>query len=263
EKQGKSGYNPRQELTRLRFKETEQKFDLSSFQFKREDENLFKNNYQMLNLRQLVASKDSVNHLNDSINKTIFKTINPYYKIYYNTQNYRKGKIIDSLNFKKAGIFTGIDSSSKALVINYAKENIVNLKNSLSSTTEQSKDFVSTIRRYLIEYNKKFTLAVSCLVLFFIGAPLGAIIRKGGLGLPVVVSVIFFLIYHIISTVGEKSVKEGNLSPVLGMWLAIIILTPLGLFLTYKATIDSALFDVDLYKNLFKKLFRKKKVVNG
>lgn len=262
EKQGKSGYNPRQEFTRLRFKETEQKFDLSSFQFKREDENLFKNNYQMLNLKQLVASKDSVTRLNDSINKTVYKTINPYYKIYYSTQNYRKGKIIDSLNFKKDGIFTGIDSSSRALVINIAKENIDNLKNSLSTTTTQSKDFVSTIRRYLIEYNKKFTLAVSCLVLFFIGAPLGAIIRKGGLGLPVVVSVLFFLIYHIISTVGEKSVKEGNLSPFLGMWLAIIILTPLGLFLTYKATIDSALFDVDLYKNLFKKVFRKKKAVN-
>jgi lipopolysaccharide export system permease protein len=95
-------------------------------------------------------------------------------------------------------------------------------------------------------------------VLFFIGAPLGAIIRKGGLGLPVVVSVAFFLIYHIISTVGEKAAKEGNVSPFLGMWIAIIVLTPLGLFLTYKATIDSALFDVDVYKNLFKKIFKKK-----
>ena len=261
EKQGKSGYNPRQELTRLRFKETEQKFDLSSFQFKREDENLFKNNYQMLNLKQLVASKDSVNHLNDSIKKTVYKTIIPYYKIYYSTQHYKKGKIMDSLNLKKAGVFTGIDTTNRALVINNAKENINSIKNSLISTSDQSKDFVTIIRNYLVEYNKKFTLAVSCLVLFFIGAPLGAIIRKGGLGLPVVVSVFFFLIYHIISTVGEKSVKQGTMSPFLGMWLAIIILTPLGLFLTYKATIDSALFDVDLYKNLFKKIFKKKKLV--
>ena len=83
---------------------------------------------------------------------------------------------------------------------------------------------------------------------------------KGGLGLPVVVSVLFFLVYHIISTVGEKSVKEGNLSPVMGMWMAIFILTPLGLFLTYKATIDSALFDVDIYKNLFKKAFKNLKL---
>ena len=110
----------------------------------------------------------------------------------------------------------------------------------------------------MIEYNKKFTLAVSCLVLFFIGAPLGAIIRKGGLGLPVVVSVLFFLVYHIISTVGEKSAKEGNLSPEAGMWMAIFILTPLGLFLTYKATQDSVLFDFELYKSWFKRTFKLK-----
>ncbi|MBK0382116.1 LptF/LptG family permease [Pedobacter sp. SD-b] len=258
EKQGKSGYNPRQELIRLRFKETEQKFDLSSFQFKREDENLFKNNYQMLNLKQLVSFKDSVTRLDDSLNKTVFSSVSPYYKIYFSAQNYKKGKLMDSLNFKKDHIFAGIDIANVSLAISDAKDNIRNLTESLENKNQQSEDFLKTIRRYLIEYNKKFTLAVSCLVLFFIGAPLGAIIRKGGLGLPVVISIIFFLIYHIISTIGEKSVKEGNLSPVLGMWLAIFVLTPLGLFLTYKATIDSALFDVDLYKNLFKKVFRRK-----
>ncbi len=113
-----------------------------------------------------------------------------------------------------------------------------------------------------IEFQRKFTLAVSCLLLFFIGAPLGAIIRKGGLGLPVVIAVVFFLIYHIISTVAEKSAKEGSLDHVFGMWMAVIILTPLGVFLTYKATVDSAIFDIDYYKqilvNLFKKIFGKK-----
>jgi lipopolysaccharide export system permease protein len=141
-----------------------------------------------------------------------------------------------------------------------AKDNARVIFESIDRSATQSSDFVTVITRYMVEYNKKFTLAVSCLVLFFIGAPLGAIIRKGGLGLPVVVSVAFFLIYHVISTVGEKSAKEGNLSPFLGMWLAIIILTPLGLFLTYKATIDSALFDVDIYKNFFKKFFKKKQL---
>ena len=113
------------------------------------------------------------------------------------------------------------------------------------------------IRGFLIELNRKFTLAVSCLVLFFIGAPLGAIIRKGGLGLPVVMSVLFFLLYHIISTIGEKSVKEGTLTPFIGMWIAIFTLTPLGIFLTYKATVDSALFDLDFYKRWFKRLLAK------
>ncbi|RZL15097.1 MAG: LptF/LptG family permease, partial [Pedobacter sp.] len=109
-----------------------------------------------------------------------------------------------------------------------------------------------------VEYQRKFTLAASCLILFFIGAPLGAIIRKGGLGLPVVISVLFFLIYHIITTVAEKSVKEGSLDVTLGMWMAVFILAPVGAFLTYKATIDSAVFDIDYYKQLLLRPFKKK-----
>jgi lipopolysaccharide export system permease protein len=260
EKQGKTGYNPRQELIRLRFKETEQKLNLESFKFKREDENLFRNNYAMLNSKQLLESRDSVILLKDSVNKTIYSAITPYFKMYYATQNYRSKKPFKKLNFKKEGIYAGMDTSSIEMTLSRAKDNARVIFESIDRSATQSSDFVTVITRYMVEYNKKFTLAVSCLVLFFIGAPLGAIIRKGGLGLPVVVSVAFFLIYHVISTVGEKSAKEGNLSPFLGMWLAIIILTPLGLFLTYKATIDSALFDVDIYKNFFKKFFKKKQL---
>lgn len=260
EKQGKTGYNPRQELIRLRFKETEQKLNLESFKFKREDENLFRNNYAMLNSKQLLESRDSVILLKDSVNKTIYSAITPYFKMYYATQNYRSKKPFKKLNFKKEGIYAGIDTSAIEMTLSGAKDNARVIFESIDRSATQSSDFVTVITRYMVEYNKKFTLAVSCLVLFFIGAPLGAIIRKGGLGLPVVVSVAFFLIYHVISTVGEKSAKEGNLSPFLGMWLAIIILTPLGLFLTYKATIDSALFDVDIYKNFFKKFFKKKQL---
>lgn len=260
ERQGQRTYNPRQEFTRLQFKETEQKFDLSSFHFKREDENLFKNNYMMLNLKQLAYSRDSVTHMKDSVENIVINAAKPYFKIYYQTAAYRKAKILPKIDFKKDGIFTGMKQDSRQVILSSAKENARIVQQAVSSLASQSDDFVKVIRRYLVEYNKKYTLAVSCLVLFFIGAPLGAIIRKGGLGLPVVVSVGFFLIYHIISTVGEKSVKEGSMSPVLGMWMAIFILTPVGLFLTYKASIDSALFDVDLYKNLLKKIFKKRKL---
>lgn len=263
ESQGKTGYNPRQQLTRLRFKETEQKFDLSSFQFKRENEDLFKGNYQMLNIKQLNLYKDSVTKLNDSLKNNIFKEIKPYHKIYYATQNYAQAASIKGLNFKNKGIFAGVDSTKKEMIVSTAVDNVRMLKESLQGSISTTKDNRTVIRRYIIEYNRKFTLAVSCLVLFFIGAPLGAIIRKGGLGLPVVVSVLFFLVYHIISTVGEKSVKVGNMDPILGMWSAILILTPVGIFLTYKATIDSALFDVDLYKNLYKKFFVKKSKPQG
>ena len=162
------------------------------------------------------------------------------------------------LNFNKNGVLSGIDSAIENQVIENAIQAVENLKLNVDDRALTSKDYVKTITRYIIEYNRKFTLSVSCLVLFFIGAPLGAIIRKGGLGLPVVVSVVFFLIYHIISTIGEKMARDGTISPLVGMWIAIFILTPVGLFLTYKATVDSALFDVDFYKNLIKKLFKKK-----
>lgn len=118
-------------------------------------------------------------------------------------------------------------------------------------------NYMSNIRRYVMEYQRKFTLSVACLLLFSIGAPLGAIIRKGGLGLPVVMAIIFFLIFHIISTVAEKSAREGNIDPILGMWTAIIVLTPLGIFLTYKAATDSALFDVDYYRLWIKSFLKK------
>jgi lipopolysaccharide export system permease protein len=87
-------------------------------------------------------------------------------------------------------------------------------------------------------------------------------IRKGGLGLPVVVSVIFFLIFYIITTIGEKYAKDGDLSPVIGSWVAIIVITPIGIFLSYKAATDSAIFDMELYKRFFTKLFKRENAVD-
>ena len=109
------------------------------------------------------------------------------------------------------------------------------------------------INLHLIEWHKKFTLSFACIVLFFIGAPLGAIIRKGGLGMPVVFSILIFIIYHIISISGMKLVKQGELPAIIGMWLATAILIPLGMFLTYKATTDSVLLDSSFYTSLTNK----------
>ena len=116
--------------------------------------------------------------------------------------------------------------------------------------------------KHEVEIQRKFTLSIACLLLFFIGAPLGAIIRKGGLGMPLVVSIVVFLLYYIISITGEKSVKEGALSPVFGMWLSSMILLPFGIWLTTKTTTDSPLMETDTWAKLadrFNKFFRIKK----
>ena len=114
------------------------------------------------------------------------------------------------------------------------------------------------IRYHQIYWHKKLTLSFACFILFLIGAPLGAIIRKGGLGMPIVISVIFFLVFHMISIAGEKMAKEGAIEVEKGMWMASAILLPIGLFFTYKATSDSSFFRLDNYLYPIKKLLAKK-----
>lgn len=251
ESNGDKGFNPRQRLIRQRFKETEQKFDLSNLKFKRTNESEFKSAYQMMNLKQLKQTRKEIQHLLDSGLSTEFRTLSPYVK-YFSVPHKPK---LNQDNYKLANnLLTTFKPQERLSVTGGALGEVRSLKEVIESKIEMRKGATDNVRRTMVEYQRKFTLSAACLVLFLIGAPLGAIIRKGGLGLPVVVSVIFFLIYHIISTIGEKSAKDGHVPPAVGMWIAIVVLTPLGIFLTYKAATDSALFDIDIYKKFFVKL---------
>ena len=118
------------------------------------------------------------------------------------------------------------------------------------SLTEQAK----LVRRHDIEMQKKFTLSIACIIFFFIGAPLGAIIKKGGLGTPLVISIILFIIYYIIDNTGYKMARDGKILVWEGLWLSTAVLLPLGVFFTYKAVGDSAVFNIDAYRNFFNRL---------
>jgi lipopolysaccharide export system permease protein len=252
-----SSYNPRQQFTRMRFKETDQKFDISSFKMNRTDEQGFRNNTQMLNLKGLVKKEDSLSKELDSVNKFAAMTVSSYFKQNNYVKGYTKVKAAEkAINKPVLGL---LPANQKLSIIQSALDQANSIKQTTSGRMADYGDRVRNIIKVQIEYQKKFTLAASCLLLFFIGAPLGAIIRKGGLGLPVVMAIVFFLIYHIIATVAEKSAITGTLAPFFGPWLAIIILSPVGAFLTYKATVDSALFDVNNLKQLVVNLFKKKK----
>ncbi len=260
EKQGSGagGYNPRQILMRFRFKETEQKFDLSGFKLQRTDENLFKSNYAMLNLKQLAYYRDSIKYQIDSNSKSTFKAIKPYYNQYSENLDPKLKLAKKQILNDYKDVLQVLPNCNKIATIQAAKNQAHYIKEKLDNIESFDKDYTDKLRGFMVEFHRKFTLSLSCLLLFFIGAPLGAIIRKGGLGLPVVMSVLFFLVYHIISTIGEKASKDGSISTFLGMWIAIFTLTPLGAFLTYKATVDSAIFNFDYYKQWFKKLLPKR-----
>ena len=112
----------------------------------------------------------------------------------------------------------------------------------------------SDLRHHLIEWHRKFALSFACMVLFFIGAPLGSIIRKGGLGMPLVIAVVFFLIFHLLNMFGIKFAENDVTTPLLGMWLSTLILIPIGFFFTYKAMHDSQLFNQEFYFRAFRKM---------
>jgi lipopolysaccharide export system permease protein len=256
ETNGDKNVETRQRFTRFRFKETEQKFDLSFMNLKRTDENLFRSAVQMMDLKQLKYFGDSTQRQTDSARRINYKLITPYIK-YFNVPK-KAVSGISYVPFKKDRALDGLTVSQQVIAINNASNEVRSVQDLIKNRADMFKESVKSIRRFAIEYQKKFTLSAACIALFLIGAPLGAIIRKGGLGMPVVVSVIFFLVYYIISTIGEKSAKDGDLSPFIGMWISIVILTPIGIFLSYKAANDSALFDMEAYKRFLTKLIKRK-----
>ena len=257
ESPGEVAYNVRERLTRYRFQTTEQKFDISGLKLHHTDESEFRNALQMMNLKQLKDNAALTHRQIDSSIRVNYALLTAYLK-YFSVPVKRPphASIVSSngQEFSKAEVHAKL-----SYLANGASE-ARSIQDLLKNRAQRIKDLTQSEQRARLEYQKKFTLSAACIALFLIGAPLGAIIRKGGLGLPVVVSVIFFLFYYIISTIGEKYVKDGDLSPVIGAWIAIVIITPIGLFLSYKAATDSAIFDMELYKRFFTKLFKRRQV---
>ncbi len=151
-------------------------------------------------------------------------------------------------------VFRGKSSADKLNYLDKALNQLRRQKQDYEFKGLTLADDRKTIIRHGIEMHKKFTLSIACLVFFFIGAPLGAIIRKGGLGMPLVISVLLFIVYYIIDNTGNKMARDARIEVWEGMWMSTAILLPLGIFVTYKAVNDSAVFNKDAYLNFFRKL---------
>ena len=245
-------------LARSKFRENVIRQDLAQFELNRTDEELFKTNYKMLNLEQLEAAIDTLSKVRSERLEEFENGLMQSY-MHFNSLKEKKDKkkVIIEEPFDFDEFVAALPLSHKKQLMNTASNLGRNSKSRLESISKDLYERTKYINRHYIQWHKKLTLPFACIILFLIGAPLGAIIRKGGLGMPIVISVVFFLLFHILSTTGEKMAKEGSLSPIEGMWMASVILLPIGVFFTLKATSDSALFKADGYVDFIKRAFRK------
>lgn len=246
-------------------------FKLEGLDMERTDENIFKFHHDMLPNNQLTKSRDSLSHIHKKrrINYVHGLVRTKYFK--YERKNTgsndsifiekdsllklrRPEELVSILNIDS--LFKLTSKTDKNRILEAALENAKNTKKYIDSNKEDLYGRKKIIHKHDVAWHEKFSLSFACLIFFFIGAPLGAIIRKGGFGLPFLVSIIFFLIYYVVSLMGKKLVEEGVLPAWQGMWISSALTLPLGALFTYKATTDSAIFDVASYVALIKKPFK-------
>ena len=235
---------------------------LEGFDFNRQDENLYRNNYRMLNLKQLKMQEDSL--YNDYSLRILYFIRSMNYNPNLLSSITNETQTVDSLKTKLNFVpdtIVNIDSVFLLKPQTFRNEVIQDAINQARGNTQRINELQDRlylqkkeINKHTIERHKKFTLSLACLIFFFIGAPLGAIIRKGGLGMPVVVSILMFITYYMVSITGEKFAREDVWGMFNGMWFSSSIFLGLGIFLTYKAATDSAIMNVETYQLFFKKL---------
>ena len=232
--------------------------------FNRMDENNMRNQYVGKNITELKATIDSVENRVDSIGSTYATALleSRYFNLQRTKRVYRDSAWVDEIQtpieldkpIPLDTIFKGRNNSMSKSYLNQAINKIKRVKQDYEFRSYSMQDDRKTIRMHMIEMHRKFTLSFACIIFFFIGAPLGAIIRKGGLGTPLVISVFLFIVYYIIDNSGYKMARDAKIETWEGIWLSSAVLFPLGLFFTYKAVNDSAVFNLDAYKNFFARL---------
>ena len=264
--------NPERVQTRMHFKQYDKVFDLSALKMTSTNEELFKSNYQMMNVYQLVKAMDT-NRMNQKRDIDVSERyVTPYFALINGSPESKELKAkLDSLHDSKPiaykeSFLERVPDSLRLRVMDQTKSNLRNQSSMIGITANSLKFANDTLRKCAVALHTKFTLSFACILLFLIGAPLGAIIRKGGLGLPIIVAVSFFVFYHIMSITGEKLSITGALPPYVGMWMATGMLLPIAVFIIRAARNDSQLFSKDLYLRIlnyfrgFGKKFAKNKV---
>ena len=242
------------QLQKIDFKSQQLYIPLQNYAFEKSDSARFDDEVKSMNLKQLHHGQDSIGNLNAAAMASNIKGL-------MNTRSLRFHNQLDSaVVASRSSHFTmkegeGWDDFDKEInALSNAKNNAEEMQVTLSSYSRERFHYTFTLRRIDIEILKKFALSVACLIFFFIGAPLGALIRKGGLGTPAIISVLFFVAYWVIDISGTKLARDGAVGPFHGVFISSYILLPTGLFLTWKAINDSSVFNMDALKSIFRKI---------
>lgn len=243
----------------MRFSKQVMAFDLSQLDLKKTEKDLYKGNYRFLNIVELKSEIDSMDKEILQTKQQYTKYSKPYFGLY--NINY-KGR--DSVTWLKAAhTIENFPKGKQSQLLNIAMENVRNIKSTVESNQSTLKELHDEVLKYEVERQKKYTLAFVILVLFSLAAPLGAIIRRGGLGMPMVVSILLFILYYVIDMIGVKMAKEGIVNVWFGSWLATLALLPIAAWIYYKASQDAALFEGGFFSNILQKLrFNKKTSTN-
>lgn len=248
-------YDKNSEFIRIGFKEYKKRFDLSSLGFNnRTADSVNRNNEKMFSMRQLDKAIDSLRIDNNRVRRQNMNDLFRQVRFPGIIDSvWDKKKITDTLKQIKVTSFEMLLPDSARVQVNQSVQNIASsIRMSAESLESMMWEKERNLRKHQIEWHRKISLSLACLVLFLIGAPLGSIIRKGGLGTPLIFSIIFFMLFYFSSTTGEKFAKEDSMTPFAGMWLSTFILTPIAGFLIYKAMHDSQLFNKEFYSRVFR-----------
>lgn len=234
--------------------------------FNRMDDSLMRQQYIGKNIAELRSSIDSINHRVDSIRNITSTEIKermyvdvPYYETrYVDHQPIRVARTeVNHAPYDLDSVFNSPRPDSYRSYVNGALNKARRAKNEFEFKSLALDEDQKNLRRHQIEMHKKFTLSLACLVFFFIGAPLGAIIKKGGLGMPLIISVMLFIVYFIFDNSGYKMARDGKTDVIAGIWLSTFVMLPLGIFFTYKAVGDTTMFDFDAYRRAWRNLRRR------
>lgn len=250
---------------RDKFDQQEMIIEMVGFGLNRTDENLFRNSYSMLNLSQLQHFDDSLTEeigaVLDKFHRTINVSLTDSHNSLLLTREFLERDTVETWNEEERIIaeldvdsaYAELNQLERRRAITYAINSARTNKSVVTSNVGTAGWKWARLRRYQIEIHRKFTLSILCLIFFFIGAPLGAIIRKGGLGMPLIISVLLFIVYYIISITGEKFVRNSVVLPFAGMWFSTVILVPVSIWLTIKAANDSVILNIETYFIWWKK----------